>query len=198
MKEELQKCIFHTDKENEIWIENWDGEMERWKRRRDRVLEQIKALNLKIAFPQKELNKALNNLNRILRNRPRYYECRNERVREFWRFIRNYKDVEFDQAWGNENGKWGITQGGIYNFSLFVFPKFERINIERKGINNLIVQEDSSFWREGEIYGFIQDANFRKAIFTQDADFKEATFTQYADFREVTFLQHGMFENKHQ
>jgi len=48
LRDELQKCIFHTDKENEIWIENWDGEMERWKRERDRILERVRVLKEEI------------------------------------------------------------------------------------------------------------------------------------------------------
>ena len=184
LKDELQKCIFHTDKENEIWIENWDGEMEKWKRERD---EEIIKLKSKILFSQEE------NLNRILENRPRDYEWRSERVREFWRRIRNYRDVEFNPNSNDQNGRWGITQGGTYNFSFFIFPEFEERNIKRNENGDLIVRRDFSFWGEGEIYRFTRNADFREATFTQNADFSWATFTQYADFREATFTRNAYF-----
>ncbi len=166
LKDELQKCIFHTDKENEIWIENWDGEMERWKRDRDEVLGWVRMLG------GQGLNETIDNLNRILENRPKDYEWRSERVREFWRLIRNYRDVEFNPNSNDQDGRWGITQGGTYRFSLFVFPEFEEGDIERNENGDLIVQRDFSFWSENEIYGFTQDAYFSEATFTQRGIFE--------------------------
>ncbi len=195
LRDELQKCIFHTDKENEIWIENWNREMERWKRDRDEALERIRMLKEKIFVPQKDMNEALNNLNRILKNRPGDYEWRSERVGEFWRFIRRYRDVEFNPNSNDQDSRWGITQGGTYNFSLFVFPEFEEGNIERSENGDFIVQRDFSFWSENEIYGFTQNADFKNTTFSQGANFGNTTFSQGANFGNTTFSQGANFGN---
>ncbi len=159
LRDELQKCIFHTDKENDIWIENWNREMERWKREG---------------------------------RRPRNYRWRSWRVKEFWRFIRRYRNVEFNPNSSNQNGRWGITQGGTYNFSLFVFPKFENMAVERIRDGYFVVL-DFSFWKQGDIYGFTRNANFNGATFTQNANFIWVTFEQDTNFNSARFKQNAYF-----
>ena len=189
LKDELQKCIFHTDKENEIWIENWDGEMERWKRERDGVLKRARVLKEEIFhlkfenenlldLYRRKINKELDDLNHILGNWSKDHEWKNDRIKEFWRLIREYKDVEFNPDLGNENGRWGIKEERTYNFSLFVFPEFEEINIERDDDGDFVVQMDFSFWKRGEIYKFPYnyDIFFNDSIFIGITKFDNATF----------------------
>ena len=203
LREELQKCIFHTDKENEIWIKNWNGEMERWKRERDEVLERIKELKSRIFVQQEEekekkLNDALNKLNQILENRPRDYKWISERVGEFWKFTRKYMNVEFKHY--NQNGKLGIIHDNMYNFTFFVFPQFEGIFFNKSFIEEMDLYLDAAFSKaifthdayfSGSI--FRRNVYFSEAIFIQDAYFSEAVFIQSINFGETIFIQDASF-----
>jgi len=95
-------------------VENWDGEMERWKRERDGILKNIRdqliEINGDIATDRgifglkwyisaqnkgEDTIKLLNKLNEIENIKIRNYNWNDKRNKKFWQCIRTYKNKQF-------------------------------------------------------------------------------------------------------
>jgi len=201
LRDELSKCIFHTDKENELWIENWGREHEEWKRRKDRVLRELREEQRAFPLNMDRIQELSEGLREILSGGPEL-DWRDDRVGEFWRLIRRYRDVEFREGYGE--GRWGIRREDTYNFSGFSFPEFEGMIVQRGEEGIYIALRTTNFWEEGERLKFYLNASFSEAAFSGNAYFSEATFSgdanfwdttfsDYADFRIATFLGYADF-----
>lgn len=126
----------------------------------------------------------------------------------------------------NEKRDWGKSQDkinlfwttfkkewneGKYDYSHFVFPKFEE-GIFKNLYHDYLKQPDEikiardkehayfvyvKFLDEAEFSGmtFTQKTHFTNSIFKQDAHFTNATFTQGANFNSVNFAQSSFFEH---
>jgi hypothetical protein len=94
-EEELKKfdtCIFHCEKENEIWMENVE-EYKEWKERRDKALKEGKDFDEKIEI---KWNKDL--------------------VGEFWRRVRAYRfAVDYADLWEKSGRSWNKFIENIRN-----------------------------------------------------------------------------------
>jgi len=176
----FKTCIFHCEKENEIWIENYNDEYEKYAKRFYETIKERKPFNEKFEI---KWNKNL--------------------VNEFWKRIRAYRfAVNYKEKWdefeGTEVEKWKQlkhqlpkeTQNEIekdkylilanlkdlkedeifYNFKNFIFPEFQDYNL-------LNLQE------EKEIYIVPRTLNF---FYSHD----ELNFKYKIDFTEVKF--HGL------
>ncbi len=193
LRGELSKCIFHTDKENELWISNWGREHEEWKMERDDVLREIRKEQRRFPPNTERLQQLGVRLRKIVRQRPEY-NWRDDEVREFWRLIREYRDVE--QNLQDERGRWGIRRGNSYDFSRFNFPEFERVEdhiAQQDSESYFVSRNDVNFWNAGERTGFERSANFEKATFLGDVAFGIAVFSGNTNFREATFSRNSNF-----
>jgi len=97
---EFDKCIFHVDKENKYWIENYyRDDYESYKKRRDEAIEKEEPFDEDF---QIEWNEKL--------------------VAQFWELIREFKDIVFDES--DIYRKWGLSVSNTLNFRKFIFPFF--------------------------------------------------------------------------
>ncbi len=193
---EFDKCIFHVDKENEYWIENYyRDDYESYKKRRDEAIEKEEPFDEDF---QIEWNEKL--------------------VAQFWELIREFKDIVFDES--DTYRKWGIlvSIANSYNFSRFVFPKFENIetesddntdNVDNESSDSSNIEsslkKDSNFWTtsEGLIFRrqvyfenstFVDEAKFNGIKFEKEAIFSNSKFFNIVAFTESTFMGNLLFE----
>ncbi len=187
---EFDKCIFHVDKENEYWIENYyRNDYESYKNRRDEAIEKELPFNEDFKI---EWNEKL--------------------VAQFWELIREFKDIAFDES--DTYRKWGIliSTANSYNFSQFVFPKFENIETEYDDDTNDVdggssdssdiessLKKDSNFWTTSEGLIFKRQVYFENSTFIDEAKFngikfvEEATFSNSKFFNKIAFTK-SIFE----
>ena len=198
-----QTCIFHCEKENKIWMENYNDGYEEYAKRRDKAIQKGKYFNEEFAI---KWNEGL--------------------VEEFWRRVRAYRfAVDYKEKWdefeGTEEERWEQlkrqlskeTQEEIekdlivfnlknskidkilYDFGDFIFPKFQeydRSNL-RQEEDFYIIQETSNFFYSHEKLNFHYGADFRKSRFCGKAYFVEFQFHDRANFRSSQFHDEADF-----
>jgi len=192
-------CILHCEKENEIWIENFNDGYEEYAKRRDKAIQEEKPFNEKFEIKWNE------NL-----------------VNEFWKRIRAYRfAVDYKEKWdsfeGIEEEKWEQlkqllpeeTQNEIekninlilfylrnlnkekvfYDFRKFIFPIFQYyspLNPQTKD-KFLLIPKNSNFFYSFEKLKFEYEVNFRESKFYDKCIFLEVKFSKNTYFREVSF-----------
>ena len=181
--ENFDTCIFHCEKENEIWMKNLEEHKE-WKKRRDKANAKGEKFNEDFKIEWEE------NL-----------------VNEFWSRIRAYRfAVDHSEQWRKASRNWdnfinafsdnqelfnqiqsvqrliefylsALNNPNLHDFRFFLFPYFPEL----------------IFWYKSEKKEFLKKANFSEAQFHQLADFIEAQFHQLADFSRAQFHQLAYF-----
>ncbi|BBB32509.1 hypothetical protein TTHT_0956 [Thermotomaculum hydrothermale] len=188
-KDELKKfttCIFHCEKENEIWIENID-EYKEWKEKREKARKEKKEFYIEFSIKWRE------NL-----------------INEFWKRIRAYrfavdypekeipekieKNVSYDTALVNYYRELlnKSEEKDYYDFKWVIFPEFSEFDDDIRDENNFL-KKDFNFWYEGEECKFIKHLNFGDATFLGEAYFRNATYRGWAYFGDVTFRGEAYF-----
>ncbi|WP_132526142.1 pentapeptide repeat-containing protein [Phorcysia thermohydrogeniphila] len=196
-EEELRKfdtCIFHCEKENEVWMENVE-EYKEWKKKRDETLRKGKDFKEKIEIKWNE------NL-----------------VDEFWRRVRAYRfavDFVWESLLGCEGVEFTVEDlekerklvrfnlnnllksHGLcsydYDFRYFIFPKFyipevsKDLKISREKPHLYFSRRSFNFWYEGEPLLFSKSSKFFGAIFLDKAEFKRVNFQEEAVFEKIVF-----------
>lgn len=194
-------CIFHCEKENKIWIENFEKYKE-WKKQREEALKEGKSFD-------------------------KYFKIKwnEDLVKEFWRRVRAYRfAVDYVDLWIEAGKDWNnfkkllINQENspendeiekdkeiiefnfnsfnkknknIYFFGDIKFPSFESISLEYS--ESIKISETGNFWYKKEKVIFKNTADFREVIFKNTAIFVGATFESKADFGEATFKNKTIF-----
>jgi uncharacterized protein YjbI with pentapeptide repeats len=204
-------CIFHCEKENEIWMENFNDGYEEYTKRRD------EAINKKEPFDENFEIK----WNEFL-------------VEEFWKRIRAYRfAIDYIELWEKANKNWdkfleslnqipnpplGINKYknlilfnlnkisiGLkfytidlnYDFKFFNFPKFDKYNnklISKEQQQKTIYDKKINFFFIHEKLFFKHQTYFDKSKFIDNAYFKNIIFEKNANFEEVIF-NNASFEN---
>jgi len=195
----FKTCIFHCEKENEIWIKNFHNEYEEYAKRRDKAIQEEKPFDEKFEI---QWNKDL--------------------VNEFWRRIRAYRfAVDYKEKWdefkGTKEEEWEQlkqllpkeTQKEIekdkdlilinlenlkkdkfsydkssYNFGELVFPillDYSSISLEEDE-EIYIIPENSNFFYSYEKLKFEYYTIFAKSQLHDGVDFSYIQF-----FSEVNF-----------
>ncbi|BBB32396.1 hypothetical protein TTHT_0832 [Thermotomaculum hydrothermale] len=173
------RCIFHCEKENEIWIENID-EYKEWKEKREKAREEKRKFNEKSPA-----------------------EWKKNLVDEFWKRIRAYRfavdysistpinilnDVKFDSILVSYyRKKLTNQQKNYYSFNSVIFPKFNRFQGNEKN-ENKILKKDFNFWYFKEEYKLLKTAYFQGAKFVEEAYFRGSIF------QNKTYFQGGNFQ----
>jgi uncharacterized protein YjbI with pentapeptide repeats len=190
-------CILHCDKENSIWIKNFD-EYKEYAKRRD------EAISKKEPF-EEDLE----------------IEWDENLVKEFWRKVRAYRfAVDYFDLWRKANGNWNrflecfaqdvakntpelleilnknkkkivfnltiLSFSDEYNFMNFtkvIFPKFEKFI---KFISKLKPSSESFFYNT-------EEQSFRKNISFTDAKFLDETVFSNIKFEKRAYFEKTIF-----
>ncbi len=214
-----QRCIFHCEKENEIWMENFDKHYIAYKQRRDYAL-----LN---NFPFAE--------------NPPFIKWRKKLVEIFWArirayrfFIDNFEQIDHDKSllggkvfveWYLKKFKEKYLSLSLvkrdfeieYDFKSFIFPKFGRAEFDflgfseqleiKAGYSGYFAKKDYNFWFENESISFNRRLVFNKTIFLDNffafiifyksVFFTDSIFYTVSDFQLSEFLESCSFYRVH-
>ncbi len=217
-----QRCIFHCEKENEIWVENYDEHYIAYKQRRDYAL-----LN---NFPFAENPP-------FIKWRKKLIEKFWERIRAYSHVIRNLRDIgntdnnsfledkRFVKWYLNKFSymlKFNLKQDFIdyekhYDFRYFIFPEFEKAKFNilgfseqleiKAGYSGYFAKKDYNFWFENESISFNEQLEFNKTIFLDNffayiifykpIFFTDSIFYTNSDFQLSDFLEACSFYRLH-
>ena len=190
-------CIFHCEKENSIWIENFE-EYQEYKRRKEEALKKGEIFNEKSpAIWNKDL------------------------VNKFWERIRAYRfavdyyngvpsELKHIEEENRELIKFYVDQlkklgnkGNYYDFKKFIFPPFSNLFKSHALIKKVMNTESEpqyflasseNFWFKGEEYCFKNNVTFENAKFLEIAYFEKVLFEGDAYFnKETKFLEETYF-----
>ena len=180
-------CIFHCQKENEVWIKNFEAYIN--------YLRKEKPENEK-TFEEKEED--LFTPNQILWD--------DYLVNEFWKRIRTYrfcidywkkedtpKDLQFIEE--NEEIKDLLqfyrkkiqNEPDKYDFRGVIFPRVQQEKTQVSAFPNAISVKYFSFWFEKEQFYFSKIVDFKGSIFVDEMLFESVRFVRIADFIGSTF-----------
>ncbi len=188
--EEPKTCIFHCDKENDIWIENLEEYLS------DKENSKIIWRN----FLVEEFWKRI----RAYRFAVDYTDLWNK-VNENWdRFLKELEKIEYAPDEEELNKYKNLVLFNFkqlkeikekkYDLNKFIFPKFEKYNctlhwIEGNETYVHIFTTDKSFnfWFENELLEFKYRIDFPHAKFKDDTEFKKLKFNSYTNFYNAEF-----------
>ncbi|GAB6077046.1 hypothetical protein [Desulfurobacterium crinifex] len=167
--EKIKKvCIFHCEKENEIWIENVK-EYREWKERRERALKEGKVFSRDLEIKW----------NGVLLN-------------EFQKKVDDYiirSGIRSSISLYNDYSS--------FNFRNFIFPDFKwNIKVIYEHSQGLVDFSGSKF--VGRLFfediNFGVEVSFREVEFLKDVEFKSISFSKRVDFSEAKFHSSVTFE----
>ncbi len=186
-------CIFHCQKENEIWIRNYE-EYEEYSKRRNEAIKEKEPFDEDFEIKWNE-----------------------DLVGEFWKRIRAYRfavdcleEEIFEDIRKSKNKIDKLIfsyfkllkekESYVHDFRGFIFPKFDEydlISLEETK-NFYVARETLNFWFKNENLKFKKDvlfidasfkdyANFSMIVFENNVYFYRTLFINLADFNGVNF-----------
>jgi len=199
-------CIFHCEKENQKWIENYNEGYKEYAKRREETINK--------GDPFKEDFKI---------------EWNEDLVKEFWRRIRAYRfAVDYKENWESLKENWKLLRQHLsketlkeieedkniilsylekdelfYDLRNFIFPKFTKYDtsdyhgkindkvsrIKKENIDVLEANQSLNFWFAGEILEFKKIIDFWKSTFIDRCFLIEIIFEKSFDFSETKFYE---------
>ncbi len=218
------RCIFHCEKENEVWIENIE-EYQKYQQRQKKAIakeqpfnedspakwrenlvdtfwERIRAYRFAVDYADEltdEARKILEENEEIKKNKDllKFYleKCKEKKCYDFSR-------VNF-LFFSDKEKKY-------HDFKQIIFPYFQKeINFNWRDLKNIEVFEEKkenkteyylkylknlNFWYKNEIKNFKAKTNFSKIQFSGEANFFRTQFLGRADFWEAQFLGEVSFK----
>ena len=220
--EELSKaqngktCIFHCEKENDIWIENFDNYL-KWKKEREEYTdgEKEKGESFKIQWNGSLVKEFWSKI-RAYRFAIDYFHKFNDGYRNWDTFISYIFFPDFDKSEEQKqkdeilktelekNKLWIlfnfekllsnytdplINSPNEYDFQNFIFPPFEHL-LEQKILNP---SNNYNFWYIYEDFSFHKKANFIGSTFLGKVEFINVSFENNVNFSFSQFFQDAVF-----
>jgi hypothetical protein len=208
-------CIFHCEKENEIWMENFNEGYEEYAKRRDEAINKNEPFDENFGIKWNEFL-----------------------VEEFWKRIRAYRfAIDYIELWEKANKNWNkfleelknikfvplkyeleknkdlflfnfkyLSNFYNYNFEKFIFPEFIMSNFyssykisnkykDKILQSNNILSDNCNFFFAREKIEFKKNVNFNYAKFYDVTEFSNISFLNELNFTWSKFFK-GAYFNK--
>ncbi|GAX87745.1 conserved hypothetical protein [Lebetimonas natsushimae] len=208
-------CIFHCEKENEIWMENFNDGYEEYAKRRDEIISKKESFNenfeikwneflvaefwkriraYRFAVDYIELWEKETNLLKFEKNHEKY----EENVQKYWNnFLKNLKNKEFvpslDELKKNKelilfNFENLSNKSKEYAFQNIIFPKFFFYYF-----NKNYHEKNINFFYSNEKWELNNKINIHNTIFKDNCNFSKITINNTINISNTIFNKDAYF-----